>query len=120
MKRKLLFSITKKDLVIQYFSGTGPGGQNRNKNQNCVRLRHIESGVTTTGQSNKERTSNRKEAFKNLVKHPKFKMWHSAKVHEILSGQTIDQKVDEMMHLQNLKFEIQEDGKWVEGVIDDS
>ena len=118
MKKELLFSITKKDLVIQYFSGVGAGGQHRNRHKNCVRLRHIESGVITTGQSNKERISNRKEAFKNLIKHPKFRMWHSAKVHEILSGQTIDEKVDEMMHSHNLKFEIQEDGKWVEDVID--
>jgi protein subunit release factor B len=118
MRKELLFSITKKDMVIQYFSGTGPGGQSRNKNQNCVRLRHIESGVVTTGQSNKERKLNLREAFNNLIKHPKFKIWHSRKVHEILSGQTIGEKVDEMMHSQNLRFEIKEDEKWVEEVID--
>ena len=44
--KKLLFSITKKDFKIDYFSGTGAGGQHRNRHKNCIRLTHIESNVT--------------------------------------------------------------------------
>ena len=72
--KERIAKITKKDLNIQYFSGTGAGGQHRNKRQNCVRLSHPESGATSTGQSHKERRSNMKEALKNLVNHPKFKI----------------------------------------------
>jgi len=32
--RELAFSVTKKDLEITYFSGTGKGGQHRNKHKN--------------------------------------------------------------------------------------
>ena len=80
MKKKskeLLFSITRKDLKIDYFSGTGAGGQHRNKHQNCVRLRHSVSGAIVTGQSHRERRSNIKEALNNLVSSPKFKIWHA-------------------------------------------
>ena len=76
MNRKdLLFSITKKDFDVQWYSGTGAGGQHRNKHQNCCRLVHKDSGARTTGQSNRDRGSNQKEAFTSMVKHPKFKMY---------------------------------------------
>ncbi len=114
MSRELLFSITKKDFRIEYFSGTGKGGQYRNKHQNCVRLHHNESGVLTTGQSHRERTANLREAFNNFVKHPKFKLWHSKKVQEVIRGKTIEEIVEEMMKLENIKIEVKEDNKWVE------
>ena len=34
-QKELLFSVTKKDFSITWFSGTGAGGQYRNKHQNC-------------------------------------------------------------------------------------
>jgi len=115
MERELLFSITKKDLIIEYFSGTGAGGQYRNKHQNCVRLKHPESGVLVTGQSNRDRIANLKEAFNNLVNHPKFKVWHRQKTQEILTGKTLEALVEEMVQPQNLKIEGRdENGNWVE------
>ena len=113
MKRELLFSVTKKDLEIQYFSGTGAGGQHRNKHQNCVRILHSDSGALVTGQSNRNRKSNEAEAFKNLIKHPKFKIWHSRMVQQILEGKSLEQKVDEMLTPENLIIETKdESGKW--------
>lgn len=114
MDKKLLFSITKKDLKIDFFSGTGAGGQHRNKHQNCVRLRHSESGTIVTGQSYKERSANVGEALRNLLSHPKFKLWHTQKTHEILTGVSIEERVEEMMAPGNIKVEHQEDGRWVE------
>lgn len=60
-------SWTKKDFQIDWFSGTGAGGQHRNKHQNCVRVTHIESGITVTGQNHRERSKNFKEAFEELA-----------------------------------------------------
>jgi len=115
MSKEHLFSITKKDFDIRYFSGSGAGGQHRNKHQNCVRLRHIESGVMATGQSHKERPANLKEAFQNLIKNPKFKFWMNLKIDEIVKQKTIEQWVDEQMEEKNLKIEVRdENGKWVE------
>jgi len=113
MKKELLFSITKKDFHVEYFSGTGAGGQYRNKHQNCVRLHHLESGAIGTGQSNRNRSLNMREAMNSLLKIPRFKIWHSAKVNEILTGKSINEKVNEMMCPNNLKVEMNEGGKWV-------
>jgi len=113
MKKELLFSITKKDFKIEYFSGTGRGGQYRNKHQNCVRLHHPDSSVIVTGQSNRERKTNLREALANLVKHPKFRIWYNCKVQEVLEGQSIKEKVDKMMKPENLRIEVKKDGKWL-------
>jgi len=39
---------TKKDFKIDWYSGSGAGGQHRNKHQNCCRIIHIESGFSET------------------------------------------------------------------------
>jgi peptide chain release factor 1 len=112
MTKELLFSITKKDFQIDFFSGTGAGGQYRNKHQNCVRIKHLATGVIATGQSNRERKANIKEALFNLAKNPKFRMWSIQRSNEIIDGKTIEQKVEEMLIPENLKIEIQMNGKW--------
>lgn len=68
MSKELLKSWAKKDFKIEWFSGTGAGGQHRNKTQNCCRITHIETGLTETGQNHRERSRNRKEAFERLAK----------------------------------------------------
>lgn len=113
MKRELLFSITKKDLRIEFFSGSGAGGQYRNKHQNCVRIHHDESGAISTGQSYRERSANLKEALNNLIKNPKFKIWHSRKVLEAIEGRKLEDVVDDLMSPNNLKIEVKKDGVWV-------
>lgn len=112
--KELLFSVTKKDFEIHYFSGTGAGGQYRNKHQNCVRLKHTESGAMATGQSNRERRANIREALKGLVESPKFKMWLNAKTYEVIEGKKIEDKVEESMKPENLKVEYKIDNKWTE------
>jgi len=59
--------LTKKDFRVDWFSGTGAGGQYRNKHQNCCRIVHLETGLMATGQSHRERPANQKEAFDKLA-----------------------------------------------------
>ena len=82
--KELLYSLTKKDFRIDTFRSGGPGGQHQNK----------------------------KIALERLVEDPKFKLWNNIKIHEIIEGKTIEKKVEEMMTPENLKIEIQDDGKW--------
>ena len=67
MSRELIKSYIKSDFDIDWFSGTGAGGQHRNKHQNCVRITHKDSGITVTGQNHKSRQANFREAFTNLA-----------------------------------------------------
>lgn len=64
--RKLLHSWVKKDFKLDWFSGSGAGGQHRNKHQNCLRLTHLDSGITTIGQNSRERKTNLKEALTKM------------------------------------------------------
>lgn len=113
MNRELLFSITKKDFDIHWFSGTGAGGQHRNKHQNCCRLYHRDSGARSTGQSNRSRQENLKEAFRSIRKSPKFKVWFSYTVHEVNSKETIEERIDKMIISDNLVIEGKDiKGRW--------
>jgi protein subunit release factor A len=60
--------LTKKDFSIEWFSGTGKGGQNRNKRQNCCRIVHLATGIRAVGQNGRDRVDNQRDAFKTLVK----------------------------------------------------
>lgn len=113
-KKELLFSVRKKDFEINYFSGTGAGGQHRNKHQNCVRLRHPESGAMSTGQSHRSRQANLREALKTLTDSYQFKIWINRKSYEILEGKKIEDKVNEQMKKENLKTEYKYNGGWIE------
>lgn len=39
------------DFTIEWFSGTGAGGQNRNKVKNSCRMTHLPTGLTATAQT---------------------------------------------------------------------
>ena len=60
-------SYTAKDFEVQWFSGTGKGGQHRNKHQNCCRIIHKETGLKATGQRSRERGANQDAAFRALA-----------------------------------------------------
>jgi protein subunit release factor B len=119
--RQLLFSVTKKDLEITYFNGTGKGGQNRNKVSACVHMKHPDSGVMVTAQRERSREQNMQTAFKALVEHPKFKAWHRVKCAQMMMTQgerdaakkRLEDEVDKMMDERHLKIEVRDDrGNW--------
>jgi protein subunit release factor B len=111
--KELLFSVTKKDFEIKWFSGKGAGGQSRNKNQMCVRLHHPHSGASSTGQSHKSREQNLREAFNTLIKSPKFRAWYQQKIWQALNEVSIEELVQEQMKPENLKVEGKDDrGRW--------
>ena len=58
--------ISDNDFNVEWFSGTGKGGQHRNKHQNSCRLIHIPTNIVETRQGRK-RESNLKEAKHSLL-----------------------------------------------------
>ncbi len=59
---------TRKDFVLEWFSGSGAGGQHRNKHQNCCRIRHIATGISAQGTAHRERSANQRDAFYALAR----------------------------------------------------
>ena len=55
------------DFKIEWYSGTGAGGQHRNKHQNSIRLTHLPTGLVETAQC-RSRESTHKEAMDNMIK----------------------------------------------------
>lgn len=55
------------DLRIEWYSGTGAGGQHRNKHQNSCRITHIPTGVVATAQC-RSRQNSYNEALDALEK----------------------------------------------------
>lgn len=60
--------LTKKDFKIEWYSGSGAGGQHRNAHQNCCRIIHIETGLQAIGTASRSRTTNQKIAFETLAR----------------------------------------------------
>jgi len=60
--------LTKKDFKLEWYSGSGAGGQHRNKHQNCCRITHIETGLKAQGTESRERVVNQRVAFTRLAK----------------------------------------------------
>lgn len=61
------FTFKESDVRCEWFSGTGGGGQYRNKHQNSCRLIHIPTGITETAQC-RSRKNSYNEALESLKK----------------------------------------------------
>ena len=49
--------VSEADLHLEWYSGSGAGGQHRNKHQNSARLRHLPTGILVTAQCRKREES---------------------------------------------------------------
>lgn len=115
-RRELLFSVTKKDFIIEPFKGSGKGGQHRNKTMSCVRIRHHDSGAEAIGTEHREQGRNKKLAFKRITETKKFKDWIKIRTSEIIKGKIdVERIVEDAMNPKNLKIEAYDciKKKWV-------
>ena len=59
--------VTKADLLIVPYRGSGPGGQHRNKTMSCCRITHTPTGIVAHAEEQRHYPQNKKVAFKRLV-----------------------------------------------------
>lgn len=57
---------TKQEIRIDYFRGSGPGGQHRNTSETGVRITHLPTGVVVTATESRSRHMNLQRAMARL------------------------------------------------------
>jgi len=113
--RQLLFSLTRKDFIMQVFRCGGKGGQKQNKTSSGVRIIHPASGAVGESRTERYQHMNKTYAFKRLIASIKFQQWLRMRFSEIENHITLKAKVEQDMIPSNLKVEVvDESGDWVE------
>lgn len=104
--KKLLFSITKKDFRVDYYRGSGNGGQKKNKTSSACRITHLDSRAVGQSEDERSQLQNKKLAFDRLINSDKFKGWYQIETAKHLGlVADIEKQVDEWMKDENLKVE---------------
>jgi hypothetical protein len=117
MTKKLILSLSKAngDFILETFSGSGAGGQNRNRKQKCVRLKHPASGVTVIATEERSLEQNKKCAFQRLINNEKFKQWHKIAIAEKSNAyDNLNENKTIELKSEDLKIEYLENGQWIE------
>lgn len=116
MDKQPILSITKKDLRIDYYRGTGKGGQKRNKTENCCRITHLDSGAVGKSEEGRSKEHNKRAAFQRMHESAAFQAWYKLELARALGQMaSIEGEVGRAMDPANLKIEIKnETGQWAE------
>lgn len=65
--KKLKFNIEEKDLKMDFFKSSGPGGQHKNKTMSAVRLTHVPTKTVAISCSQRSQNDNKKYALEQLM-----------------------------------------------------
>lgn len=115
-ERKLLFSVTLADCIVQTFRSGGAGGQNQNKRDTGVRIIHRASGARGEARDERSQLQNKKLAFRRMAGSALFKAWVARQSHEYKKIEAAAAKwaQEQVENPDLVKVETWERGKWRE------
>lgn len=111
--RQKLFSVTIKDCEVETFRSGGKGGQNQNKRDTGVRVRHVPSGAVAESRDTRSQGENKQSAFRKMAESPKFQLWAKIEAARRMGQETIEDRVERAMQPKNLLVEAYEQDRWV-------
>ena len=90
------FELLKKQVVIETYRSSGPGGQRKNKVETAVRLKHLPSGMTVVATEHRSQADNRKLAFERLRDRLiKLNRPRKRRIPTSVSLKTIEKRIEE-------------------------
>ena len=115
--RHKLFSVSIRDCRVDTFRAGGKGGQNQNKVESGVRIVHVPSGAVGEARDSRDQLQNKRNAFRRMAESRVMQRWIRVKAHEIVTGQSIAQRVDKDMAPENLKIEVRSPEGWIDASV---
>lgn len=106
------FSISIKDCVVETFRCGGAGGQNVNKRDTGVRVRHEPSGAVSESREFREQGKNKTNAFIKMANSDKFQKWIRIEAARRAGQPSAEEIVEKLMEAKNIRVQYRVDGKW--------
>jgi ribosome-associated protein len=104
MKYDTDVEVLKKQVVIETYRSSGPGGQRKNKVETAVRLRHLPSGITVVATEHRFQSENRRLAFERLRERLiKLNRPKRRRIPTSVSLKAVEKRIEEKMILSKKK-----------------